>query len=500
MASGAPHHHDDLDSEPEMLNAEDALEEFEVQDGEDVDMDSGDDDEPVELDMVNDSIAYFDAHNDSVFAIAQHPLRPALVATGGSEGDADDAPGKGYVVDTSAAESRPVLPASYSSDPAAAGRKENAQLEPLFALDGHSDSVTALAFSLPDGGFLASGCLDGRLRVFSVNIAGATPSFAFVAEAKEVDEVNWIAACPSSENPNVFAIGASDGSVWIYSVTASGSDPLQLVATYFLHTASCTAGSWSADGALLATVSEDGSLYVWDPWGAAEARGVPATNGAVVALTAADARFAVEGGLYSVAVSPTGGTVAVGGAGGVVKIVGLPRIASTPGRPQQQDTAARRAGTVLASLQVQSESVETLAWAPLGLPLLAAGSVDGSVAVYDASRSFALRRHIAGAHGEFSVVRVEWVRSSAGGPAAQQQWLLTSCGLDGVVRRWDLHAVSATGTGGAAATAAQAGLVKEWRGHRGGGDGGGVLGFVQGETGERVITAGDDGVVLVFEA
>jgi ribosome assembly protein SQT1 len=27
-----------------------------------------------------------------------------------------------------------------------------------------------------------------------------------------------------------------------------------------------------------------------------------------------------------------------------------------------------------------------------------------------------------------------------------------------------------------------------------------VLGFVQGETGERVVTAGDDGVVLVFEA
>jgi ribosome assembly protein SQT1 len=41
--------------------------------------------------------------------------------------------------------------------------------------------------------------------------------------------------------------------------------------------------------------------------------------------------------------------------------------------------------------------------------------------------------------------------------------------------------------------------VKDWKGHRGGGEGGGVLGFVQGETGERVVTAGDDSLVLVFE-
>jgi len=34
----------------------------------------------------------------------------------------------------------------------------------------------------------------------------------------------------------------------------------------------------------------------------------------------------------------------------------------------------------------------------------------------------------------------------------------------------------------------------------GDGEGGGVLGFVQGQTGERVVTAGDDGVSLVFEA
>lgn len=43
------------------------------------------------------------------------------------------------------------------------------------------------------------------------------------------------------------------------------------------------------------------------------------------------------------------------------------------------------------------------------------------------------------------------------------------------------------------------GLIKEWKGYRGGGEGGGVLGFVQGVDGERVVIVGDDFVVLVFE-
>jgi ribosome assembly protein SQT1 len=67
-------------------------------------------------------------------------------------------------------------------------------------------------------------------------------------------------------------------------------------------------------------------------------------------------------------------------------------------------------------------------------------------------------------------------------------WLLTSVGFDGVLRRWDAR-------GGTAATGK--GLVGEWRGHRGGGEGGGIMGFVQGD-GEVVITAGDDHVALMF--
>ena len=122
------------------------------------------------------------------------------------------------------------------------------------------------------------------------------------------------------------------------------------------------------------------------------------------------------------------------------------------------------------------------------LTLLAAGNVDGSITLFDTAHRFAIRRRIEDAHADEeapqAVVKVEFLKKE--GPGA---WLLTSAGYDGVLRRWDAR-------GGTAAAAK--GLVGEWKGHRGGGEGGGIMGFVQGGDGSKVITAGDDGVSLVF--
>jgi ribosome assembly protein SQT1 len=503
-SSSTPHRNpaEEEDDLPEMLAEDDAQEVLEDGDGDgDVAMDSDDEGDNEEIVLQNDSIAYSDAHKDSVFAIAQHPLHPNLVATGGSEGEEDDAPGKGYVMDTSAAASRPVLPPSYESDP---GAKQNTELKPIFAIDGHADSINALSFTLPKGDYLVSGGLDGRLRVYSVAVpSSGAAQFKFVGESQETEEINWLAPCPSAEYPNTIALGASDGSVWVFTIDASdSSNPIQIVQTYFLHTGPSTAGAWSPDGLLLASVSEDSSLHVFDVWGAASAKNLVTDNGqTVVSLTEADQRFFVEGGLYSVAISPTGAFVAVGGAAGGIRVIGLPRLSVPTAQPQRggarrgaapADQAAQ-AGAILAAMNVQQDSIETLAFAPAPQTLLAAGSVDGSIAVFDSSRSFAVRKHIHGAHDGESVVKVDFVQSPTS--AALAGWLITSCGLDGVVRRWDLRGATASGGG-----AASSGLAKEWKGHRGGGEGGGVLGFVQGETGERVVTAGDDSLVLVFEA
>ncbi|PNY22994.1 Set1 complex component spp1 [Tolypocladium capitatum] len=501
---------EDLD-ENEMLAADDAAEEIVADDADDVAMDSDNEDGELELILHNDSIAYFDQPRDSLFAIAQHPVHASLIAVGGSAGPDDDAPGAGWLFDTSAAQSRPVLPPSYASDAAAAAEApRSTPLRSLVELDGHSDSINALAWTLPRGEVLVSGGLDGRMRAWTADVrpgpAGVTATL--LGEAREVDEINWLAPCPSPANPNAVALGASDGSVWVYTMDPSdATNPCQIVQSYFLHTASCTAGAWTSDGQLLATVGEDSSLYVWDVWGLAAAQGLVADNGmTALSLTAEDQRFEVEGGLYSIAIDPKDAFVVAGGAGGAVKVVSLPRLApATQSQSDQSRARGGRAGAgksssadhasaggqILASLHTQGDSVESLAvsLAPTTPPttLLAAGSVDGSIVVYDASRRFAVRRHIPGAHDGHSVVRLDFVPAS---------WLLTSCGMDGVVRRWDLRA---SGSSTAAGPGGDAGLLREWRGHRGDGAGG-VLGFVQGQTGERLVTAGDDGLALVFEA
>ncbi len=462
-------------------------------------MDSDPENDPAtheEIQLQNDSIAHFDGHNDSIFCIAQHPLYSEIVATGGG----DDV---GYIFDSTPPEKeKPVLPASYQSAPQSSEREG---IKALYKLEGHTDSVNAITFTLPKGEYVVSAGLDGRLRSYAdTSNPQSGRSWKFIAEAQEVEEINWLTPCPHPQYPNTIALGANDGSVWVYTINAEDkASPLTIVQAFYLHTASCTAGAWTPDGKMLATVSEDSSLYVWDVFSEAAAAGLAGAEGGqnVVGLTAQDQRFAVEGGLFSVAVAPTGAFVVVGGAGGAAKVVGLPRIGGEPsvtrgakgagsasktgggkksGGPTGGNSASAsgQAGQILASLQAQSESIETLAFSPPPLNLLAAGSVDGSIVLFDTAHRFAVRRHIREAHEEFAVVKVEFVKNAQTGG-----WLLTSSGMDGVVRRFD--------TRGGTAAAGQ-GLVGEWGGHRGEGEGGGVLGFVQGGGGDRIVTAGDE--------
>ena len=485
-----------------------------------------------EIQLQNDSIAYFDHHTDSIFCIANHPLSPTTIATGGG----DDTT---YVF--SADIPSPVLPPSYESNPSTS----RSSLQPIAKLTGHTDSINAITYTLPSGDYLLTGGLDGQLRVHSTTTTSSATPYPLLTSAQEVPEINFLTPCPHHSYPNTFALGASDGSVWVYTIDSHDTEaPLQVLQAYYLHTESCTAGAWTPDGKLLATVSEDGSFYVWDPFGEAAAAGLvhsasASDQAAVVGLTTADQRFAVEDGFFSVAIAPSGAFAAVGGAHGVIRIVGLPRLSSTAtisspsatrslkgsggggaktksggnknkafrstdqGNSSTTTTTGGQAGTILASLQVQSESIETLAFSPHH-PLLAAGSVDGSICLFDTAHRFAVRRHIKEAHGEdeYAVVKVAFGTGTAtAAPAEEEAWVLTSCGMDGVVRRWDCRGGAGAGvTGGQQQQQQQQqqGLVQEWRGHRGEGEGGGVLGFVMLDGGRRVVTAGDDAVSLVF--
>lgn len=512
MSSNDP----DRETEEDYLQADDAEEIFERDEDQDMDIDGEDEGDQNmtiedEITFQNDSAAHFDSHTDSVFCVAQHPVHNHIVVTGSGDDTA-------YIFDSTPAP-RPVLPSSYETTPQP---REREALQPLAKLDGHTDTVNAVIFTEPAGEYAITAGLDGKLRAYRDTTPQKTgTAWEFFGEAQEVEEINWMAACPyqkgSEEKENVIAIGANDGSAWVFRVDHTDSaNPISIIQTFFSHTESCTAGAWTPDGNLLATVSEEGSFYVYDVFGAAAAAGIeysPGTN-AILGLTAEDQRFAVIGGLYTIAISPSGGIAAVGGAEGNIRVVGLPRITaagpSAKGKGAAPKSAgATAAGTIMAALQTQTDNVESLSFSQPPFTLLAASSVDGSIAIYDAAHRFAVRRHIQEAHDGAPVVKVEFLPSNrqvgapvsgplASASAAQQNrsWMLTSVGLDGVVRRWDAR-------GGT--TAAAQGLMQEWKGHMGltenedGEQSGGIMGFVQNLDGKRIVTAGDDGISLVFE-
>lgn len=421
-----------------MLDASEAAEEI-IDDG-DAPMDSDDSDDDgdehagedkIEIDLVNHSAAYFDVHTDSVYALARHPTDQTLFVSGAG----DD---KGYLWK--------VVPESMT---------EPLHTEVVAELTGHSDTVISVGFLKPDGKWLFTAGMDGQVRVYRVkdDVYGAELKF----EAKEVEEIVWAEPHPSQP---MFVVGAVDGSCWVYNVDTDSSE-VALVSSFHAHTMSCTAGAWTPSGRLICTVSEDGSLYVWDA----------ATGQGEVGLTSRDQRFSIEGGLYAVAVHPAGTLVVVGGASGECKVVALPAAARLPGR---KNPGGEAAGTIVASMAVHEEGVESLSFSmsPM-LPLLASGGVDGKLVLYDASRNFAVRKTIDDAH-DGAVVKVEFATRDSGADPST----LTTVGFDGRLKRWDVRTGSLIGT---------------WRGHSEA-----ILGFVQGPEG-AVITAGDDNVCLLFD-
>ena len=251
---------------------------------EDEPMDSDDEDQEQEQEqgqeiiLENDSTGHFDLHNDSVFCVAQHPIHNAIVASGSGDDTA-------YMFDTSPSgiDNRPLLPRSYESNPQQ--RNERTSLEPILKMDGHTDSVNAITFTETKGEYVVTAGLDGKLRAWRDTTPQLTGlSWEFVGETQEVEEINWVAACPCSKDDseeevegkrNVVALGANDGSAWVFRIDHTDtSQPVSIVQSFFQHTASCTAGAWTPDGKLLATVSEDSSFYVYDVFGAAAAAGI----------------------------------------------------------------------------------------------------------------------------------------------------------------------------------------------------------------------------------
>ena len=103
----------------------------------------------------DNSIRHFTAHEGPVYAVAVHPTAPVAASGGGDD--------LGYIWDVTDGET-------------------------IVKLTGHSDSVTATAFS-SDGEMVSTGGMDGRVRVWKRVGSDDYRTWEFLTELQGPDEV-----------------------------------------------------------------------------------------------------------------------------------------------------------------------------------------------------------------------------------------------------------------------------------------------------------------------
>ncbi|RDX57312.1 ribosome biogenesis protein Sqt1 [Lentinus brumalis] len=354
----------------------------------------------------DNSIQHFPTHQGSVFAVTTHPTAP-LAASGGE----DDL---GYIWDLTTG-------------------------DVVVKLTGHTDSVVAVAFS-SDGEYLATGGMDGKVRIWRRVGKDNYEKWEFVTELTGPDEVMWLRWHPKG---TVLLAGSNDMTVWLWQLPSGNT--MQVFAG---HTGPVQCGDFTPDGKRIITADAEGTLLFWDP----------RSPTPVFKLTPTDARFSLDG-ITSLAVNPASTLAVVGGASGGVRVVSLSK------------------GEVVGALagHQEGESVEAVEFVELapGSASAASGGVvvtgatDGKACIWDLSTN-RLRATLEHKDAVTSLHRLP----------APKGHLIVSASADKALRTWDAR----TGT-----------LVREHKGHTGA-----VLGAALGLGGGVVVSAGDEGTCLVF--
>ncbi|TPX59050.1 hypothetical protein PhCBS80983_g02721 [Powellomyces hirtus] len=340
------------------LDAEDVIEEMFVgEEGADPmsedDMDQDEDDEDEEDEeqsdapYVDDSVHAFVEHREPVYAVAVHPIDGNIVLTGGG----DD---RGYL---------------WRADTGAT----------MYQLPKHDDSIVAVAFSA-DGQYAATGGMDGKVHVSSVN------SGELVVTLEGPTEITWINWHPRGA---VLLAGTEDATMWMWQIP-SGT----CMNVFSGHIEGITCGQFSPDGKTIVSGSSDGSVIVWDP----------KTAAATLRLTAEDARFH-ETAITTLAVHHDSQLLLTGAEDGTARLVHIGN------------------GRILASFDNHSESIEAVGFSK-AMPLAATASVDGSISIWDTT---ALRLRQTVRHDD-AVTQLRWHKS---------QPLFASVSADRTARVWD---------------------------------------------------------------
>ncbi|KAH9945448.1 ribosome biogenesis protein Sqt1 [Epithele typhae] len=407
-------HIEDLE-EDQFIDPNDVLGEVEM-DG-DLPMDEDEEDgaageHPPDEEIVweDNSMQHFPNHNGSVFAISTHPAAP--IAASGGEDDL------GYIWDITTGDE-------------------------LVKLTGHTDSVTSTAFSA-DGELVATGGMDGKVRVWRRVGKDSYKSWEFLTELTGPDEVMWLKWHPKG---TVLLAGSNDTTVWLWQLPSGNT--MQVFAG---HMGPVACGDFTPDGKRIITADAEGTLIFWDP----------RSPTPVFKLSPSNGRFALDG-ITSLAVNPASTLAVVGGANGGVRVISLSK------------------GEIVGALagHQEGESVEAVQFVELAAPaplsgaapsaggVVVTGATDGKACVWDLST---MRLRATLEHGD-AVTSLHRLPP----PKAH---LIVSASADKILRTWDAR----TGT-----------LVREHKGHSAP-----VLGAALGMGGDVVVSAGDEGVCLVF--
>lgn len=377
----------------------------------------GENENVLEIDMSNNSYSYFDSHtnpnpedesNDQPYCVTlleSHPTLP-MVVSGGTDNMA-------YLWTTHKS------PATVVTQ-----------------LKGHTESVVAGGFT-HDGNYVVTGDMTGQVRIWRSRKKGEM--WEFFDTIQEVEEVVWITFHPKQ---NIFAVGANDGSVWVYAVEPQ----LENIAVLNAHSETSNNGIFvnvdDMDNLSLVTVADDFSIIHWDVYA-----GKPK-------YTLDDKPLYGEHAWISVSLSPTGKTFAAGAHDGTMVIVNV-----------ENGNVLNRINTAAESLEMESRSIESITWSD-SHKLLATGNVAGEIQLYDLA-SWKVRKTL---KVEEAVTKLQFI------PAAP---LLVSSSYDGQLIKWNVL----TGE-------------QKWvsQGHNAG-----ILGFSVQENGTRLISGDDEGICLVFD-
>jgi WD40 repeat protein len=246
----------------------------------------------------------------------------------------------------------------------------------IATLRGHKRGVESVAFA-PDGATLATGSLDGSVKLWS-----ATHTDEGAAFGKLGSEVLAVAFAPDSKT---LATGDADGTVTLWN-PASGPETAALRG----HSGPVRSVAFSRDGKTLASGSSDRTVRLWDV----------TSHHTVVTLTGH------KDHVWCVAFSPDGKALASGGEDGVVKLWDIATRQETATLPtgagvvmslsfspdgrtlalgtdedavKLWDVAAKHE---VASLPAHRGSVTTTTFSSDG-KVLATGSRDGTVVLWD---------------------------------------------------------------------------------------------------------------------